>query len=130
MDKIIIKERKDGTGKLLTNWMSLDGKYEGFGVAPLDSITIEPDVVQFWCNPLQLMELIYANGWHNGGDRIKMNTNGHGGSCYEGLTVPFIKDEITIAIVDMGDRKHGLARDDDMILGVPISKLETLYDGM
>jgi uncharacterized protein (DUF169 family) len=59
-----------------------------------------------------------------------MSTNGHGGSCYEALTVPFEKDEITIAIVDMGDRKHGYARDNEMILALPVSRLQGLYEGM
>lgn len=124
-------ENEEEAVKVLANMMSLEkGKYEAYAVAPIDSITIEPDIIQIWGNPLQMVELVYANTWHNGGERINLSTNGHGGSCYEVLAVPFIKNVITLALADMGDRRHGYAGDDDMIMGVPISKLEVLYDGL
>ena len=106
-----------------------DGRYEAFGVAPIDSMTILPDVVQVWANPLQMIEFAYANTWYNGG-YLGLRTNGHGASCYEVLAVPFVNNEIRYAIADMGDRRHGFAGDDDMILGVPIGKLEVLHKGL
>jgi len=126
----LFTETAEGLKGILSNWMSLEDRFEAFGVAPLDTISVVPDIVQIWCSPVQLMELVYANGWYNGHERLVMSTNGHGGSCYEALTVPFKNDQITIAIVDMGDRKHGYARDNDTILAVPISKLQGLFEGM
>lgn len=121
---------KEEAAKVLSGMKSLEKKYNAYGVAPIDKITIVPDIIQIWGNPLQMMELVYANTWHNGGGFVELKTNGHGGSCYEVLTVPFIKNEVTLAIADMGDRRHGFAGDDAMIMGVPISKLEMLYDGL
>ncbi len=115
---------------ILSNMMSLGGKYKAFGIAPLNIIDVMPDLIQIWGNPLQMSTLAYSHTWHNGDKRIKLSTNGHGGSCYEALTVPFLKDEVTMALADAGDRRHGYASDDDMILSVPISKLELLYDGL
>lgn len=106
-----------------------EAKYQAFGVAPIDSMTIMPDVIQIWGNSLQMNVLSYANCWLDGG-YIGLSTNGHGASCYEVLSVPFIKNELRYAIADMGDRRHGFAGDDDMIMGLPTSKLEKLYKGL
>jgi uncharacterized protein (DUF169 family) len=123
-------ETVEGAENVLKGRVHLsDDKYQAFGVAPIDTMLIEPDIVQIWGNPLQMIVLAYSNTWFDGG-YIGLSTNGHGASCYEVLSVPFMKKEIRYAIADMGDRRHGFAGDDDMILGVPISKLRRLYEGL
>jgi len=122
-------ETVEGTNKVLEGMMSLKGEFEAFGVCPLDEITILPDIVQVWANPLQLMMCEYANTW-NGWNKIQLSTNGHGASCYEVLAVPYLTKEIRFAVADMGDRRHGMARDDEMIMGLPIEKLEKLLIGL
>lgn len=130
---------EDGTGffaataadtqKVIDGLSSLEGRFEAFGVCPLDTIPVEPDLVQVWGSPLQLMMIEYANTW-NGWDRITLSTNGHGASCYEVLTVPYLTGEVKFAVADMGDRRHGMARDDEMIMGCPAGKLEKLVEGL
>lgn len=122
-------ETAKDTQKVIDGMMSLKGKFEAFGVCPLDTINIEPDLVQVWGNPLQLMMFEYASTW-NGWDRIQLSTNGHGASCYEVLTVPYLTREIRFAIADNGDRRHGMASDDEMIMGCPINKLEKIIIGL
>ena len=125
-----IAETAQGAEKVLKDRICLpESKYTAFGIAPIDSITIIPDVIQIWGNSLQMNVLSYANCWLDGG-YIGLRTNGHGASCYEVLTVPFVSKEIRYAIADMGDRRHGFAGDDDMIMGLPTSKLEKLYRGL
>jgi uncharacterized protein (DUF169 family) len=122
---------REETGKMLKGMLSLgEGKYEALGVCPLDKILLVPDVVQIWGNPMQMLELEYAHTWNHGDGRIELSTNGHGGSCYEVLTWPVIDNKVRMAVADMGDRRHGFAQDDEMILGVPIGELESLYDGL
>ncbi|MBN1834288.1 MAG: DUF169 domain-containing protein [Spirochaetales bacterium] len=115
--------------KAFSGFMSLEGKYDAVGVCPLDRITLVPDIVQIWGSPLQLMMMEYANTW-NGWEKIKLETNGHGASCYEVLTVPFLTKEVRFALADNGDRRHGMARDEDMIMGFPVELLEGLTDGL
>ena len=104
-------------------------KFKAIGITPLNQAPMIPDVVQIFGNPLQLLELIYSNTW-NGEPDILLSTNGHGASCYEVLVIPYQTQEIRLAIADMGDRRYGYASDDEMIMGVPIAKLELLYDGL
>jgi uncharacterized protein (DUF169 family) len=117
------------THKVIQDLMSLQGRFEAFGVCPLDVITVEPDLVQVWGSPLQLMMIEYASTW-NGWDRIQLSSNGHGASCYEVLTVPYQTGQIRFAIADMGDRRHGMARDEEMIAGFPFEKLEKIVEGL
>ncbi len=106
------------------------GEYAAFGVCPLEFIPQIPDVVQIWGDPTQMLELIYSNTWDNADERIILETNGHGASCYETLTWPILDDRIRMCIADMGDKRHGYAGEADMILGIPTHKLPKLYDGL
>ena len=115
---------------IFADMLHVKEKYTAFGIAPLTTIDIMPDLIMIWGIPSQMSTLAYSHTWHSGGKRIVLATNGHGGSCYEALVVPFVKDEVSMTIADIGDRRHGYAQDDDMILSVPISKIEMLYDGL
>ena len=109
---------------------TLPMKFEAVGISPIEISSVVPDVVQIWANPTQIMELEYSNVWNDGSSKIQLCSNGHGGSCYETLSWPLATDEIRLAIADIGDKRHGYAADDDMILGVPVGKLESLYEGL
>lgn len=112
-----------GMKKLPKNWVAL-------GVCPLDISPVIPDVIQIWGNPTQMMCLEYANLWTDGAAKIQLCSNGHGASCYEALSWPLATGELRMAIADIGDKRHGYAADDDMILGMPTDKLEPLYAGL
>ena len=112
--------------KLVQNRMMLKkGEFEAFGVAPLKTISIEPDIVQVWGTPAQMLHFIYANIW-DGSDNIELSSNGHGASCYETLVVPYLTGKVRLAIADIGDRRFAYAADDEMILGFPLAHLERL----
>ncbi|WP_320129126.1 DUF169 domain-containing protein [uncultured Sphaerochaeta sp.] len=116
--------------KIFKDMKTLPFKFEALGIAPLEFSPVIPDVVQIWGNPTQMMELEYSNVWNDGAGKIQLCSNGHGASCYETLAWPLATHEIRLAIADIGDKRHGYATDDDMILGVPTDMLETLYNGL
>ena len=103
----------------------------GFAFFPLKCAPMLPDVCQIWGNPLQKTTVIYANTWTEPHNRLYGGgTNGHGGSCYEGFVVPYLEDRINLATVDMGDRKHGHAGDEETMIAFPLNQLERLHYGM
>jgi uncharacterized protein (DUF169 family) len=104
------------------------GKFEAFGVSPLRTIPIEPDVVQAFGTPEQMLAMVYANIW-DGGAKLELSTNGHGGSCNEVLSVPYVTGKIWLAIADIGERRHAGAQD-EMIIGIPVSRLERLVQNL
>lgn len=101
------------------------GKFEAMGVAPLEIMSIEPDVVQVWGLPYQMESFAYASVW-DGGDKLELSTNGHGASCNEVLAVPYLTGRLRLAIADQGDRWHGFATEEEMILGCSLAELERL----
>ena len=104
------------------------GKFEAFGVSPLRDMDIEPDVVQAFGTPEQMLACVYA-AIYDGGDKLVLETNGHGGSCNEVLSVPYVTGKIRLALADIGEKRHAGAQD-EMIIGFPGSKLEWLIKNL
>jgi uncharacterized protein (DUF169 family) len=120
----------EATKKLAQNRMMIEkGKFEAFGVAPLKIMSVEPDVIQVWGTPAQMLQLAYANIW-DGSDNLELSTNGHGASCYETLAYPYLSGKVRLAVADIGDRRFAWAADDEMICGFPLSHLERLTDNL
>jgi len=90
----------------------------------LRMISVEPDVIEAFGTPEQMLACVYANIW-DGGDKIELSTNGHGASCNEALSVPYLTGKIRLAIADIGEKRHAGAQD-EMIIGLLVSQLERL----
>jgi len=105
------------------------GKFEAMGVAPMDNMPIEPDVVQIWGQPYQMELLLMANAY-DGSDNLTLSSNGHGASCYEALAVPYLTGKSTLSIADQGDRWHSWATEDDMILGSTLADFKRLVNNV
>lgn len=120
----------EATKKIFANRMSIEqGKFKVLAAAPLKSIPVEPDVVQIYGNPHQMLSLVYANMW-DGSDNVTLNTNGHGACCYEVMVVPYLTGEVKLALADIGERRYAMASDDEMIMGVPMAHLHRLYENL
>jgi uncharacterized protein (DUF169 family) len=104
------------------------GTFEAFGVCPLNTMTVTPDVIQAFGTPEQMLACVYANIW-DGGDRLELITNGHGACCNEVLSVPYVTGKIRLAIADIGEKRHAGAQD-EMIIGMPLSQLERLVGNL
>jgi uncharacterized protein (DUF169 family) len=123
-------ENKEAAKKLVENMNPIKrGQFEAVGFAPLNIMSVEPDVVQVWGTPVQVLALVYANSW-DGSNNIELSTSGHGASCYEVLTVPYNTGRPRLAIADIGDRRFAYAADDEMIMGIPIDHLERLVSNL
>ena len=113
------------TKKIMVDRMSIEfGKFEAFGVSPLRRMPIRPDIVQAFGNTDQILACVYAQIW-DGGDKLELSTNGHGASCNEVLTVPYLTGKIRLALADIGEKRHAAAQE-ELIIGIPISRLERL----
>jgi uncharacterized protein (DUF169 family) len=104
------------------------GTFEAFGVCPLNTMPVTPDVIQAFGTPEQMLACVYANIW-DGGDKLELITNGHGASCNEVLSVPYVTGKIRLAMADIGERRHAGAQD-EMIIGLPLSQLDRLVENL
>ncbi len=104
------------------------GKYAGIVSAPLRSAPFEPDCVMIYCNSSQLRALLMGLRYKEG--YTITTTLEPGSACVNG-TVPVIQDrKCQVTIPCMGDRQRALAKDHEMILTVPIERLEELLIGV
>ena len=105
------------------------GTFSAAVTAPLDMLTMEPDIILAYGMPDQMLSLVYGTIW-NGGERVKLITNGHGSTCRECIAAPYLNNELRLAITDIGERKFSLAYDYEMVAGFPYSKFEELMEGL
>jgi uncharacterized protein (DUF169 family) len=128
----VFTENKEYAAEIIGSMKQIDLPVTGIAIFPLKTAPVLPDVCQIWGNPLQITTVIYANTWTRPHVRLTNGegSNGHGGSCYEGSVVPYLEKRINLATVDMGDRKHGHAGDEETLVAFPLSELERLYRGL
>jgi len=119
----------ESTAKLIEGDVIPAGTFEAALFAPLNKMPEPPDVVLAYGTPDQMLSLVYGQIW-NGGDRVKLETNGHGGTCRECIAAPYLRDELRLAITDIGERKFAVAYDYEMVAGWPYGKFEWLVDGL
>lgn len=105
------------------------GTFSAAVMAPLANMPLQPDVVLIYGTPEQVLNLVYGNIWL-GGDRVKLITNGHGGTCRETIAAPYLHNELRLAITDIGERKFACAYDYEMVAGVAYGKFPQLVDGV
>lgn len=103
-------------------------KFEAVVSAPLESCTFCPDVALFYCTPYQLNMMLLA---------IKRMTGEHLSSEFDGIdsciyatVVPYFTGNYRITLPDPGDIERAQAADDEVILSVPMNRLEELYEGV
>jgi uncharacterized protein (DUF169 family) len=104
------------------------GSYQGVVSAPLATANFPPDLVMMYCNSTQLSLLLLAREYQDGHD-LSCHLSSHAACVY--AVVPSIQSgESQVAIPCRGDRYMALAGDDEMILTIPIGKLEELMEGL
>jgi uncharacterized protein (DUF169 family) len=104
------------------------GAYPGMVVGPLKSANFEPDLVMIYCTPAQLRHLLLCLRYLRGTEAT--STLDPIGSCVHSVVTPFLTGEPAVTVPDPGDFERAGARDDEMVLTVPASRLEELMTGV
>jgi uncharacterized protein (DUF169 family) len=103
------------------------GAYSHILVAPLGRAAFEPDLLMIYGNPAQIMRLIQGALYNEGGS-VKSSAMGRLG-CATAITV-IKEDECRYVVPGNGDRIFGMTQDHEMAFLMPISKVETVIDGL
>jgi uncharacterized protein (DUF169 family) len=103
------------------------GTYSHILVAPLNRAAFDPDLVMLYGNPAQIMRLIHG-ALFNGGGAIQSTAMGRLG-CAAIITV-IKKDECRFLVPGNGDRIFGMTQDWEMSFMIPMSKMDTVLDGL
>jgi len=103
------------------------GSYSHILVAPLSRAAFDPDLIMVYGNPAQIMRLIHGSLYNEGG-AIQSSAMGRLG-CAAIITV-IKNDECRFLVPGNGDRIFGMTQDWEMSYMIPVSKLDTVLDGL
>lgn len=103
------------------------GQYIGILCGPWESTDFEPDTVIMYCDPAQLTQLMISVNWIDGGDAFSQ-ISGHAACVYAAVPA-ILSRQFTVAVPCIGDRKRGIAQDNEMIFTCPPEKAEALMEG-
>ncbi|MCS7114669.1 MAG: DUF169 domain-containing protein [Nitrososphaerota archaeon] len=104
------------------------GRYVGLTCAPLSKVNFEPDVVMIYCNTAQLRYLLLALKYKGGYHVTSTFDPIH--SCVHSVIPSYLTGECYITVPDPGDYERAMAGEDEMILTVPMKRLEELMFGL
>ena len=104
------------------------GKFTGIISGALNRVDFDPDLILIWGNSAQIMRIIQGSLWKGGG-RISMSTFCDG-VCADILSQAYITGELQIAFPCLGDRRFGMATDNDLIASIPFGKVNEIIEGM
>ena len=105
------------------------GKYSGTVVGPAETADFEPDVILINCNNNFQLRTLFRAIKNQTGKMLDVQFEALD-SCVYTVVKSIITGEYTVAIPDPGDQERALATNNEIILGVPFSRLDELYAGM
>jgi uncharacterized protein (DUF169 family) len=104
------------------------GEYPGMAIGPLKDADFEPDLVMIYCNPAQLRHLLLCLRYLHG--TTVTSTLDPIGSCVHSVVPSFLNGDCKVTVPDPGDYERAGAGDEEMVLTVPMSRLQELMEGV
>jgi uncharacterized protein (DUF169 family) len=97
-------------------------------LAPLKTADFEPDLTMIYCDTAQLRHLLLALRYLHGTQVT--STLDPIGSCVHSVVPSLSSGECAVTVPDPGDFERAGAREDEMVLTVPTSRLKELMEGV
>ena len=103
-------------------------KYSYLLVAPLLRAAFEPDFINIYCNPAQLMRLVHG-ARYNKGNAITSSFTGRA-ECSHAIVPTIELGECQVVLPSNGERVFAHTQDFEMSFTVPLAKAEDLVSGL
>ncbi len=97
-------------------------------VGPLDRITFDPDVVVIHGHPAQMMRLVQASLYREGG-ALTSSFLGRG-ACSEEIVAPLLSGRCQLAMPCTGERMFAQTQDHEMAFGIPAARVAEVLEGL
>ncbi|MDW7733418.1 MAG: DUF169 domain-containing protein [Methanolobus sp.] len=91
--------------------------------APLENVDFVPDVIVLVARPKKIMQLSQAV-LHTEGGRINSSFAGKQSLCGDGVALPYLSGEAGVTIGCSGSRSYTQIQDEELIMSVPVDKLQ------
>lgn len=105
------------------------GKVKAVATAPMYNINFEPDIVVMYGNTAQVMRVIQGYLYKKGG-RVNFSTGGEWSLCADSIAQAYVNQDISLGLPCFGDRKTGLAQEDEVTVAFPYFQYEEILKGM
>jgi len=105
------------------------GKIKAVATAPMSKIDFEPDVVVMYGNTAQVMRVIQGYLYEKGG-RVNFSTGGEWSLCADSIAQAYVSQDISLGMPCFGDRKTGLAQEDEVTVAFPYFLYNKILAGM
>lgn len=117
------------SGKALIDSVAKNQRIESIAYMPLEDSKIEPDVVVIIAKPRQIFDLIRANAYQEG-KRMDNSVGGTQSLCGDIVINSIQTNEPHISFGCMGSHMATELSEDQVIIGIPISKLEEITNSL
>ena len=104
------------------------GKYQAVAMAPLVYNPFEPDIVLIYGNPAQMMMLINALQFEDY-EVMQFFCVGES-SCSDAIARCYLTGKPALTIPCYGERRYGHAQDEDMVMALPVDKMDKALAGL
>jgi MtaA/CmuA family methyltransferase len=104
------------------------GQFTTLLVAPLERATFEPDLVCVYGNPAQVMRLVQAALWKQGG-KLTSSFSGRV-ACADIIVTTMQTDRPQVIVPCSGDRIFGQTQDHEMAFTIPWDQMEDILAGL
>ena len=117
------------SGKALIDSVAKNNTIEAIAYMPLEDSKIEPDVVVVIAKPRQIFDLIRANTYQEG-KRMDNSVGGTQSLCGDIVVNSIQTNEPHISFGCMGSHMATELSEDQVIIGIPISKIEEITNSL
>ncbi len=97
--------------------------------APLEKAAFKPDVIVILGNPKQLLKIAQSNIYEKGGRNL-VGFSGIQSVCADAVAQPYNTGEMNASFGCDGSRKYAKIADDELVVGIPESKLAGLVEAL
>jgi len=104
------------------------GKYEAVAMAPLVYNPFDPDIVLIYANPAQMMLLINSLQFEDY-EVMQFYCVGET-SCSDAIARCYLNRKPALSIPCYGERRYGHAQDDELVMAIPVEKMDKALSGM
>lgn len=124
-NKMNVTKTQNAGKRLIKNTAKLDKKIEAIGYMPLENVVVKPDVVVILGKAKQIFNLIRANTY-NKGERLENSVSGTQSLCGDIIINTYLNNKLNISYGCIGSRLASDLKDNEIAIGIPISKLEEI----
>lgn len=101
----------------------------GLEVAPIEAMTVTPDVILFIVNPYEAMRIQQGYVYHTG-ERITSTFAAMQGICVEATVEPYLTGRMNISTLCPSTRFLAKWKDEEMAIGMPYERFKDMVEGV